>query len=96
MVTIEEAANALHVHAETVRRWARLGRLQAVHVGRRWLIPSGELARILAGGLDGAPSVTGAGPDQDPAEHDQASAPADWLPYQGRPGVTPRIVGERG
>jgi len=35
MLTIQEAAHLLHVHANTVRRWSNSGQLRAYRIGRR-------------------------------------------------------------
>lgn len=35
MLTIQEAAYKLHVHANTVRRWSNSGQLRAYRIGRR-------------------------------------------------------------
>ena len=35
LLTIQQAADVLHVHPETLRRWDRQGRLKAVRVGTR-------------------------------------------------------------
>jgi len=35
LLTIREAADILHVHPETLRRWDRAGKLKAIRVGRR-------------------------------------------------------------
>jgi excisionase family DNA binding protein len=49
-LTVQEAANHLKVHPETIRVWLRDGRLQGVQpVNKRvgWRIPATEFARLL-------------------------------------------------
>jgi len=59
--TVEEAADRLRVHAQTVRRWLRAGTLQGTSINRRagWRIRASEVERFLnegpRGGDDHAP-----------------------------------------
>lgn len=48
---IAEAAQSLGCHPDTLRRKANAGELKTIRVGRRVLIPSAELQRILEAGL---------------------------------------------
>lgn len=50
----DSAAAALDRHPEHIRRLMRLGMIQAVKVGRAWLVPADEIARILR---EGVPSI---------------------------------------
>lgn len=45
-LTIPEAAEALKVHENTVRKLIRLGELKAIQVGNRWRIDAEELKKI--------------------------------------------------
>ncbi len=38
LVSVTEAADLFRVKPDTIRRWARAGRLRTVHVGRRLLV----------------------------------------------------------
>lgn len=51
MLTVEEAADRLRVHAETVRRWLRSGRLRGNLLSERagYRIPASEVERLLTG-----------------------------------------------
>ena len=48
-LTVEEVAERLQVHPETVRRWLRDGKLQGTRLGRRagWRITEAEYQRFL-------------------------------------------------
>ncbi len=46
LLTVEEAANALKVRVETVRRWLREGTLRGRKIGRIWRIAESELNRL--------------------------------------------------
>ena len=41
--TVEEAANLLGVHTETVRRWLRRGELKGIRFNRIWRIKESDL-----------------------------------------------------
>jgi excisionase family DNA binding protein len=48
-VSIAEAAETLHVHASTIRRWIDVGTLPAYRVGgRRVLVKREDLAKVVA------------------------------------------------
>lgn len=52
MLTVEEVSARLKLHAETVRRWIRTGRLKARLIGTEragYRIPASEVERILRG-----------------------------------------------
>jgi excisionase family DNA binding protein len=53
LITIREAAEALAVCPDTVRRLADRGLLKTVRVARRVLIPAAEIERVAAEGTDG-------------------------------------------
>ena len=42
-LTVDETADTLRVHADTVRRWLRSGRLRAVKFGKVYRIPESHL-----------------------------------------------------
>jgi excisionase family DNA binding protein len=46
LLTTAEVAHAMRATTQTVRNWIEDGRLEAVRVGRRYLIPRSELARL--------------------------------------------------
>lgn len=48
--SIEDAARALKVHPDTIRRMIKRGELQAHRVGRQYRIRQSEIDRILGGG----------------------------------------------
>jgi len=51
-LTIGQFAARLNIHAESVRRWLRGGRLKGVKAGSHWRIPLAELERIqMEGGI---------------------------------------------
>lgn len=54
LLTIDEAAKRLRVHAWTLRDHAAQGSLRVVRLGRAVRVPASELARVAAEGL---PSV---------------------------------------
>lgn len=43
LFTVEEAAQALRLHGDTVRLWLRTGRLRGIKVGRSWRVAEQEL-----------------------------------------------------
>lgn len=57
LLTVEEAARALKVRVETVRRWLREGTLRGRKIGRIWRIPESEVNQLGA-----APQPKGAEP----------------------------------
>jgi excisionase family DNA binding protein len=50
MLDVREAAELLRRTSETVRRWMRCGRLDAVRRGNRLLVARNEIADIVSGG----------------------------------------------
>ncbi len=54
LVTVEHAAERLRVHARTVLRFIRDGRLRATRIGKAWRIGASELERF-AGGASATP-----------------------------------------
>jgi excisionase family DNA binding protein len=98
MLTVDEVAARLRVSRESVRRWARQGRLRAVHVGRQLRIPPEEVNRILSDGLDSPVTVSRrAEPPRQPEPAPDDDPPATWSRYQAcsEPGDLrgPRIIG---
>jgi excisionase family DNA binding protein len=51
-LTVEETAERLSVHEQTVRRWLRAGQLSGTSINRRagWRIPESEIHRFLSEG----------------------------------------------
>lgn len=47
--SIEEAAQALDVHPDTIRKMIKRGELRASRVGRQYRIPQAEVDRLLYG-----------------------------------------------
>jgi excisionase family DNA binding protein len=58
LITVSQAAEALSASTQTIRNWIRSGRLRGVRVGNRFLIPDGEIERMLGD----VPAATGEGP----------------------------------
>ncbi|MBA3845074.1 MAG: helix-turn-helix domain-containing protein [Planctomycetes bacterium] len=46
-ISTEEAADALHLSAQTIATWIRSRHIKAAKVGRRWLIPQAEIERLV-------------------------------------------------
>jgi excisionase family DNA binding protein len=55
LLTVSQAAEDLHASTQTIRNWIRSERLAAVRIGNRFLIPRGEVERVLGDALPGAP-----------------------------------------
>jgi len=51
-ITLEEAAEKLHVGLDTMRRWVRLGYFPRTKVGKRYLIPIKALDDFLQSRLE--------------------------------------------
>lgn len=51
LLTVEQVAQTLQVHPETVRRWLREGRLQGYRISRRagYRVRPSEIERFLRG-----------------------------------------------
>lgn len=47
--SIQETADLLDLHYETIYRAVRNGRIRAFRLGREWRIPRAEVERLLAG-----------------------------------------------
>lgn len=47
MLTVEDAAAALHLTAQTVWRYVREGKIPASKIGRRYLIPEDAIEAML-------------------------------------------------
>jgi excisionase family DNA binding protein len=47
-VSVEEGAGMLSVSTRTMRSWIADGRVRAVHLGRRVVVPVVELERLIA------------------------------------------------
>jgi len=45
--TVQEAADFLKVHINTVKRWIKEGRIKAVKIDRHWRIRRSEIDRVL-------------------------------------------------
>ena len=60
VLTAEEAAKAMRVSPESVRRWLRDGSMQGVKFGHTWRVSRDEVLRVLNEGIEPKP-VTLAG-----------------------------------
>lgn len=60
LLTIEEVAERLRVHPNTVYRWCRTGRLRAAKLGKEWRIPEDGLEDALGAVGTGFPERPGA------------------------------------
>lgn len=60
MLTVEEAASALHLSEQTVQRYVRNKRLPATKVGKRYLIPESEVEAMLQPKQEDPPPPSGA------------------------------------
>jgi excisionase family DNA binding protein len=58
-LTVEETAEKIHYHPESVRRAIRQGRINALRFGQGWRIPAPEVRRILATGLPMGTTIRG-------------------------------------
>lgn len=47
LLTVKEAAKLIRHHPETVRRWARSGKVEAAYMGNKILIPLDALLGLL-------------------------------------------------
>ena len=47
LLTVREAAKLIRHHPETVRRWARSGKVDAAYIGNKILIPLESLLRLV-------------------------------------------------
>ena len=47
LLTASQAAGALSASGQTIRNWIRSGRVHAVRIGNRFLIPRSEVERML-------------------------------------------------
>jgi excisionase family DNA binding protein len=86
LITVSQAAEALSASTQTIRNWIRSGRLRGVRVGNRFLVPHGEIERMLGD----VPAATGEGP----WEFDEHE-PGPPLPRAGRtePGSPEPLLG---
>lgn len=58
-LTLEDAAQKLHIGLDTMRRWVRLGHFPRTKVGKRYLIPAKAIDDFLQSRLEyGARPVT--------------------------------------
>lgn len=56
LLTLTEAVEELHLSRWTLRRWIEQGRLRAVRLGKRVLVPASEVDRLVREGSIGAAS----------------------------------------
>lgn len=61
VLTSEEAAKALRVSGESVRRWLRDGSMRGVRVGRTWRVSRDEVLRVLNEGIEPKPVALAGG-----------------------------------
>lgn len=47
LLTVEQMCDLLKADEQTVRRWCRMGQLPAVHIGRRWYVPTAKLNELM-------------------------------------------------
>lgn len=78
LLTVSQAAEALSASTQTIRNWIRSGRLRGVRIGNRFLIPHGEIERMVGD----FPAATG----ESPWDFDE-NEPAPPLPRAGRTGT---------
>jgi excisionase family DNA binding protein len=78
LITVSQAAEALSASTQTIRNWIRSGRLRGVRVGNRFLVPEGEIERMLGD----FPASTGEGPWEF-----EENEPGPPLPRAGRAGT---------
>jgi excisionase family DNA binding protein len=59
--TVDQVAEQVQVHPETVRQWLREGKIKGTLLSRRagWRVSAEELAAVMSGGL--RPSIPGTG-----------------------------------
>lgn len=57
-LTVQEAADLLHLNVKRVQSLARAGRLPAVRVGRKWLFHRDQLDALLGRGAAARPAPT--------------------------------------
>ncbi len=58
-LTVEQVAQTLQVHLDTVRHWLRTGQLKGSKIGRVWRVPESELHKLAAGSGVGESSKQG-------------------------------------
>ena len=47
LYTVQEAAEILRMHTQTIYAWLRSGKLKSVRPGRKWLIPAEEIESFI-------------------------------------------------
>ena len=45
--TVEETAEFLKIHKNTIQKWLMSGKIKGAKVGREWRIPKSEIYRLL-------------------------------------------------
>ena len=55
--TVDELAQSLRLHRDTVIRWISEGKIKGFRVGRAWRIPDSEVIRVTGSGLDDTPQA---------------------------------------
>ena len=77
-LTLEEAAEQLRIHVETVRRWVLAKKIAAIRPGKKYLIPKKALAEFLElqaeKGVEGVVSLPAAAPKKTLAKQTKAAA----------------------
>lgn len=48
LLSVEDAAEKLGLHPETLRRWLRAKRIGGVRVGRKWKLRESDIQRFVA------------------------------------------------
>ena len=93
VLTADEAAQAMRVSPESVRRWLRDGSMQGVKFGHTWRVARDEVLRVLREGVEARP-VALAGGRVHPGEPAVLRDPVqDRGPAEASSRRAPRIVG---
>ena len=74
LITVSQAAEALSSSGQSIRNWIREGRLAAVRIGNRFLIPRSEVERLRGD----VPATSG----ESPWDFDEGT-PGEPLPRAG-------------
>lgn len=61
VLTVDEAARALRVSPESIRRWLRDGLIQGVKFGHVWRVARDEVLRVMQEGVEPNPVVLAGG-----------------------------------
>jgi excisionase family DNA binding protein len=92
VLTVDEAAAALRVSPESVRRWLRDGGMLGVKFGHTWRVSRGEVLRVLSEGVESKPVALAGGRVHPGADGSLRAAETRQAGGRGSPLVA-RIVG---